>query len=229
MEKTKFQINLEYQQIAELVLQLGEEDLQKMQAELKKMLSGIKLEVTEDKLKNILLEIKKYFNEQLGKYTHKKTSKDWFFYGLGFSSDELGYVFGINIGFFYNSDINLYEKMGMNVLVRTNGEFSEIRQNFLHFFRQNLIHWANTPEKEYFTAERDGKGIEFGRYANLNTFENEQQIISFFKEGIDNFQQIYPKILESGNEIFSKVVRAAPPWKESILELCKKVESNLNL
>jgi len=225
MEKSNLQISLSYQQIADLVLQLSEEDSQKLRNELKKILSGLKFRVSEEKIRNILQDIKKYFNDKLGKYTHKKSSKDWFFYGLGFSTENLGYVFGFNIGFFYNSEINLYEKIGMNVLIRTDGEQVEIRNQYLNFFRQKLSTWSNTPEKDYFTLERDGKGIEIGRYAEIKSFETEEQILQFLKECVDGIHAIYPDIIYRSDNIFHKVVRAAPPWKEPIIELCKHTAS----
>ncbi len=221
MEKSNFQISLTYQQIADLVLQLSEEDSQKLRSELRKMLSGLKFRVSEEKIRTILQDVKKYFNDKLGKYTHKKSSKDWFFYGLGFSTENLGYVFGFNIGFFYNSDINLYEKIGMNVLIRTDGEQTEVRNQYLSFFRDKLKNWSNTPEKDYFTLERDGKGIEIGRYAEIKSFENEEEILQFLKDCVDGIHSIYPDIIENSDKIFPKVMRAAPPWKESLFELCK--------
>jgi len=222
MTASKFQISLSYEQILDLIHQLSEDDIEKLREELIKMRSISKLNISTERVKAILLDVKHYFSNKLGKFTHKKASKDWFFYGLGFSREDLGYVFGFNIGFFYKSEVNLYEKIGMNILVRTNGVNSIQRQKYLNFFRTKLTNWQNTPEANYYTVERDGKGIEFGRYADINEFNNEYEVLTFLYECIDGIHNIYKEIVNNEENIFEKIVRASPPWKETIIELCEK-------
>lgn len=222
MKTSKFQISLNYQQVLDLVLQLSERDTEKLRNELIQMNSLSKLDMSNEQLKSVLLDTKRYFGDKLGKYTHKKTSNDWNFYGLGFSKDDLGYVFGFNIGFFYKSDINLYKKVGMNVLIRTNGLNPEQRQEYLNFFRLKLSDWTNTPETNYYTVERNGKGIEIGRYVDISSFNTEDEISKYLYECIDGIHAIYKDIINQKNPIFEKVMRAAPPWKESLIDLCKK-------
>ncbi len=222
METSKFQVSLNYQQVLDVVHQLSETDTEKLREELIRMRSVSKLNISNERIKSILLDVKRYFGDKLGKYTHKKASKDWVFYGLGFSREDLGYVFGFNIGFFYKSEVNLYKKIGMNVLTRTNGLEPEQRQKYINFFRLKLKDWSNTPETSYYTVKRDEKGIEIGRYADINDFNNEVEVLKFLYECIDGINAIYEEIIKYEDNIFDNVVRAAPPWKEPITELCKK-------
>lgn len=226
METLSLKLNIEYSQVLDLVRQLPPNELDKLKNELSQMLSPKEIKNSQERLKAILIDVKHYFNNKLGKYTHKKHSKEWYFYALGFSRNDLGYAFGFNIGFFYNSKSNVYEKLGMSVTVRTNGGNKEERMKFLYFFRKKLNRWQSTPESEYYTVERDGKGIEIGKYSNLNNFKTDSEITDFLHECIDGIYNIYNEIIEA-KDLFGTIVRAAPPWKETIVELCKrKIEEN---
>lgn len=222
METSQFQISLNYNNVLDLVRQLSEDDTEKLREKLIRMRSVPKLKISNERVKSILLDVKRYFGDKLGKYTHKKASKDWSFYGLAFSREDLSYVFGFNVGFFYKSEVNLYKKIGMNVLIRTNGLEQEQRKKYLDFFRLKLSKWANVPETNYYTVERNGKGIEIAKYADINNFDNEVEVLKFLYECIDGMNEVYAEIANHKGSMFDKVVRAAPPWKEPIKELCKK-------
>jgi hypothetical protein len=170
--------------------------------------------------KKIFLGIKPYFKEKLGRYTHQRISDEWHFYSLGFVRDEMTYVFGINIGFFKKEVIpNMeYSHVGMNLLVRTNGLNPELRLEYYNFFKKNLQDWILSTEQPY-TSFRGGNGIEFPRLRNINSFRDDEQIIVFLKNSIDKINCIYPLIYENPESIFSHVVRAAPPWQDTILQI----------
>jgi len=175
-----------------------------------------------EKLISIFRDIKPYFKERLGKYTHQRVAGEWHFHGLAFVRDEMTYVFGINIGFFRLIENSSYSHVGMNVLVRTNGVNTELRLKIKDFFRENLKDWITSPEKPY-TSFRGGEGTEFPRYKLISEFETEEQILQFLYESIDVIhEKIYPKIIENHNEMFNFIVRAAPPWHESLIQYCKE-------
>ncbi len=178
-------------------------------------------DITQDFIIDVMRTIKPYFKEKLGKNTHKKSSDDWRFYGLAFTHPDMIYVFGINIGFFRRNDEEAYNYIGMNVLIRTNGENPERRHEILSFFRDHLNHWVNLPESDY-TSDRGGIGRELARYRHLESFADEEEIIEFLKECIDGIHAIYPKIVDN-SKLFDGIVRAAPQWDTALVEFCKSV------
>ncbi|MCF6241763.1 MAG: hypothetical protein L3J74_10515 [Bacteroidales bacterium] len=186
----------------------------------------IEIPIDRDRIRRIFQEVKPYFKQKLGKYTHQRISGDWHFHGLGFVNGDMTYVFGINIGFFKLSDQKHYSHAGMNVLVRTNGKNRELRLRYRDFFRKNLQEWMLDDEMVY-TSDRGGIGSEFPRYKALNEFETEEDIIDFIKECVDGIFAIYPKIAENPENLFDNVLRAAPPWHDTLVSLAKEqIEAN---
>jgi len=177
-------------------------------------------ELEKDRRKNIFFGIKNIFKEKLGKYTHQRISDEWHFYGLGFVRDEMTYVFGFNIGFFKKEVLPTldYSHVGMNVLVRTNGINPELRQMYSDFFSSNLKNWILQDPQEY-SSFRGGAGLEFARLKKISDFANNEEIILFLEECMLKLQRIYPFIMENPDGIFSHVVRAAPPWHDTLLQL----------
>lgn len=173
-----------------------------------------------DVRRKIFTSIKLPFKEKLGKYTHQRISDEWHFYGLGFVRDDMTYVFGFNVGFFKKDEKpNLeYSHVGLNVLVRTNGINLELREKYRHFFEENLKNWANNEITEY-TSFRGGNGVEFPRVRKISEFNSDEEIINFLIDGIEGIQKLYPLIAENPEGIFSHVVRAAPPWHDTLLQL----------
>lgn len=179
------------------------------------------LNIDEEFVKELLRDIKFYFKDRLGKNTHKKASEDWRFYGLAFTREDIIYVFGINIGFFREQNEENYNMLGMNVLVRTNGEKQSERRKYLEFFREQLKDWINRPEGVY-TSDRGGEGVEFARYKHIDEFESADEMKDFLKECVDNIHPVYYTIVENPDNIFDKVVYAAPQWQNGIIEFCKQ-------
>lgn len=177
--------------------------------------------IDRDSIRDTFIQIKPYFKSKLGKYTHQRISGDWHFHGLGFVNGEMTYVFGINIGFFKVSTKRHYSHVGMNLLVRTNGINRELRLQYRDFFRKYLVDWISDAEMIY-TSDRGGIGSEFPRYKALSEFENSQQIITFLQECIDGIYNIYPKIAENQDNLFDNVLRAAPPWHDSLIQIAKE-------
>ena len=56
--------------------------------------------MTKLEIKEVCRIIKPHFLEKLGKYTHKRVTEGWYYHALGFVKDGMGYLFGINLGFF---------------------------------------------------------------------------------------------------------------------------------
>jgi hypothetical protein len=177
--------------------------------------------IDRDSIRDIFVQIKPYFKSKLGKYTHQRISGDWHFHGLGFVNGDMTYVFGINIGFFKVSTKRHYSHVGMNVLVRTNGINRELRLLYRDFFRKNLIEWISDAEMIY-TSDRGGIGSEFPRYKALSEFENNEQVISFLEECIDGIYKIYQIIASNPENLFDGVLRAAPPWHDSLIQIAKE-------
>jgi hypothetical protein len=177
--------------------------------------------IDRDNIRDIFIQIKPYFKLKLGKYTHQRISGDWHFHGLGFVNGDMTYVFGINIGFFKVSTKRHYSHVGMNVLVRTNGINRELRLQYRDFFRKNLNDWISDAEMIY-TSDRGGIGSEFPRYRALSEFENNEQIISFLQECIDGIFKIYPVIATNPYNLFENVLRAAPPWHDTLIQVAKE-------
>jgi hypothetical protein len=180
--------------------------------------------VDRDRIRDIFIQIKPYFKVKLGKYTHQRISGDWHFHGLGFVNGDMTYVFGINIGFFKVSTKRHYSHVGMNVLVRTNGVNRELRLKYRDFFRKNLSDWISDAEMIY-TSDRGGIGSEFPRYKALSEFENDEQIISFLRECIDGIHKIYSIIAQNPDSLFDNVLRAAPPWHDSLVQITQEYSS----
>ena len=170
-----------------------------------------------DFIKNIFREIKPVFTEKLGKYTHQRISGDWHFHGLAFVKDEMTYVFGFNVGFFRRENDELFDHVGMNVLVRLEGPEEEIRNKFAEFFRENLKYWYNNEEQ--YSSFR-GTGSEFLKYKKLNEFKTEQEIIDFLTHCIVSLNVVYLEIIKNPENIFDNVLRAAYPWHDSIIDIC---------
>ena len=181
--------------------------------------------IDRDRIKNIFLEIKPYFKEKLGKYTHQRISGDWHFHGLGFVNGDMTYVFGINVGFFKVSAKKQYSHVGMNILVRTNGINRELRLKYRDFFRNNLQNWISEDEMVY-TSDRGGVGSEFPKYKNLNDFDSDEDVVNFIKESIDGINAIYIDIAQNSDSLFDNVLRAAPPWSDKLIKLAHKHSSS---
>ena len=109
----------------------------------------------------------------------------------------------------------------MNVLVRTNGINRELRLQYRDFFRKYLSDWISDAEMIY-TSDRGGIGSEFPRYKSLSEFENNDQIITFLQECIDGIFKIYPIIAQNPYNLFDNVLRAAPPWHDTIVQVTKE-------
>lgn len=177
---------------------------------------------------SIFRAIKPFFTEKIGKFTHQRITEDWHFRGLGFVRDDMTYVFGFNIGFFRKSaEKSNYEfdYVGSNVLIRTNGENEGLRLKYKDFFDKHLEKWILEKEDVY-TSFRGGVGIEFPRTKRLDSFENDEKIIEFLKDNILRLSDIWPYIASNPENIFSHVVRGAPPWDETLIEIALKRAAN---
>ncbi len=171
-----------------------------------------------ERIRYIFAEIKPYFKEKLGKYTHQRVSGDWHFHGLGFVNGDMTYVFGINIGFFKVSTKRGYSHVGMNLLVRTNGINRELRIKYRDFFRSRLKSWMSDDEMIY-TSDRGGIGSEFPKYKLISDFNSDDEIVEFLKECIDGINEIYPVISQNKGQLFDNVLRAAPPWHDRLIDI----------
>lgn len=173
-----------------------------------------------DSRRKIFSTIKPIFKDKLGKYTHQRISDEWHFYGLGFVRYDMTYVFGYNIGFFKKDIIPNaeYSHVGMNVLVRTNGINPELRNKYKEFFDVNLKDWVTDDINDY-TSFRGGIGVEFPRIKKFSSFENYDEVFEFLNVGITSLQNLYPLIYQNHESIFSHVVRAAPPWHDTLLQM----------
>lgn len=170
---------------------------------------------------SIFRAIKKYFNEKIGKFTHQKIEEDWHFRGLAFVRDDMTYVFGFNVGFFkktHGLEDYDFDYVGCNVLVRTNGVNASLRDKYKDFFESNLKSWILENENIY-TSFRGGIGIELPRILKLETFSGDEEIIDFLKDSISRLAEVWRPIASNPDNIFTNVVRGAPPWDETILEL----------
>lgn len=170
--------------------------------------------------RKIFQQIKPYFKQKLGKFTHQNNDDDWHFISLGFVREEMTYVFGINMGFFKKDDLkaDAYTDFGMNVLVRTNGENIDLRKKYNDFFAKYLADWTNRENGKY-TSFRGGAGTEYIRMKKISEFKTCQEMIDFLKDSIDKLSEIYKHVAPNPESIFSHVVRAAPPWHDTILEI----------
>lgn len=171
--------------------------------------------------------IKPTFKNKLGRYTHQRVSDNWHFIGLGFVREEMTYVFGINVGFFIKEELSQYPytDVGMNVLVRTNGINEDLRKKYKEFFQKYLADWSHSGQNSY-TSFRGGVGIELSRLRKISEFSDIEEIADFLKDSIKELSKIYPYIITNPENIFSHVVRAAPPWHDTILELALQNTNN---
>ncbi len=178
---------------------------------------------------SIFRAIKKYFNDKIGKFTHQKIEEDWHFRSLGFVRDDMTYVFGFNIGFFRKEQETPefeYDYVGCNVLVRTNGVNAALRQKYKDFFETNLEGWI-LQNKNIYTSFRGGIGVELPRLIRLESFSGDEEIIDFLKDSILRLAEIWRPIASNPDNIFTNVVRGAPPWDETILELALLNAANI--
>lgn len=169
-------------------------------------------------IKEVCRIIKPHFIEKLGKYTHKRVTEKWYYHALGFVKDGMGYLFGINIGFFNEFNENNYSDVGMNLTIRQNGKNPELRQKIHDFWAAELYDWINR-EPEKYESERGGIGIKFSRYQPIEDLKNIDEIVLFLKDSIDEFHVAYSKIAEEKSGLFNGVLRAAPPWDQPIIDL----------
>lgn len=175
--------------------------------------------MTKEQIRLLLQHVRPYFRERLGKFTHKRVSDDWYFHALGFVRDDMTYVFGFNLGFFGNNLQGGYTHVGMSITVRANGLSPEIRSLYLDFFGRELASWAHQPYTRYH-SDRGGEGLLITRYAAVDEI-SEEQIIEFLKRTIDDFRQIYPRIVAHPH-VFDSVMRAGMPWDEPIVSLARE-------
>lgn len=181
--------------------------------------------IDRERIRKVFLQVKPYFKEKLGRYTHQRISGDWHFHGLGFVNGDMTYVFGINIGFFKVSTKRNYSHVGMNVLVRTNGVNRDLRLKYREFFRNQLQSWISDDEMIY-TSDRGGIGSEFPNYKFISEFKSDQEIVEFLKSCIDGIYDIYPAIGENPNQLFENVLRAAPPWHDRLIDIAISHSNN---
>lgn len=183
----------------------------------------IETDEIKERRRKIITQIREYYTERLGKYTHQRISEDWHFYGLGFVKDEMQYVFGFNAGFFHKEDVpgQSYSHVGVNVLVRTNGSNPQLRTQYLKFFRHQLANWITNAECPYSTF-RGGVGVEFPHYRLISSFTHDDDIIEYVKNAIDGIAELYHVIAKNPDGIFDDVVCMIAPWDLSILDLAQK-------
>lgn len=183
----------------------------------------IEAEEIKERRRKIITQIRDYYTQRLGRYTHQRISEEWHFYGLGFVRDEMQYVFGFNAGFFRKQDVpgQAYSHAGVNVLVRTNGSNPQLRTQYLKFFRHQLANWITNQESN-FSSFRGGVGVEFPRYKAISSFSSDDEIVQYVKDGIDGIAELYHVIAKNPDGIFDNVVCMIAPWDESIIELAQK-------
>lgn len=221
MSKTDYKLKLEFDEVLELVSQLSDDEREKLIIEIEDMNKQTQINLTEERVKSILRSVRPFLSRNLGKYTHQKSSADWSFVGFAFTKKDLGYIFGINVGFFKKNKESLFRFAGMNILIRTNGGEEELRENVLNFFRTNLSDWSNQNEKIYAYPARGDEGIEVARYKSITDFKTQNEVTDYIKDSILKFHELYPKIIENA-ELFEDIVRAAPKWDENFVDICQQ-------
>lgn len=221
MSKENYKLGLNYENILELVRQLSDAEKSKLALEIDDSNHRVQIDLDEEKIKVVLRAVRPFLNHKLGKYTHQKSSSEWSFVGFAFTKKNLGYVFGINVGFFKKNEKTLFSYAGMNILVRSNGGETDFRNKILSFFRSNLEHWANQNERVYSYPARGDEGLEVARYKKLDDFHSIHSIVEYIQECIVEFHKIYPIIIENSG-LFEDVVRAAPKWDERFVDICKE-------
>jgi hypothetical protein len=183
----------------------------------------IESEEIKERRRRIIQSVREGFQNKLGKYTHQRISDEWFFYGLGFTREDMQYVFGFNAGFFKIEEIegHTYSHVGANVLVRTNGVNSELRTQYQKFFRHELVDWITEPEQGY-SSFRGGVGTVFPHYRGITTFYSDNQIIEYIEDAMDGILKVYNAISSNPDGIFNNVV-CMNSRNETILSLVKNV------
>lgn len=222
MSKDFYNLKLSYNSIVDIVKQLSYKQKEQLMKAIETINKNTKVVLNEEKIKSILREVRPFLSKNLGKYTHQKSSSDWSFVGFAFTKKDIGYVFGVNVGFFKKNKENLFTYAGMNVLIRTNGGEDILRGKILNFFRANLNGWSNQNEKIYSYPARGDEGIELARYKKIEHFASERQIINYIEDSILQFRELYPKIIKN-EDLFRQIVRAAPKWDEEFIEICNKI------
>lgn len=174
----------------------------------------------------IFRAVKHHFIDTIGKFTHHKYEPDFHFRGLAFVKGEMTYVFGLNIGFF-RVDKSLpeysYDFLGANVLIRTNGDNTDLRNKYRIFFEKNLQDWI-MGDKSTYAGPRGDFGILLPHYAKIEEFQDDLQRIEFIKTAITKLSTIYDYIIGDKTDIFANVVRGNPPWDETIIEIAKEIK-----
>ncbi len=173
------------------------------------------------RVKRIFEQIEPFFTEKLGTYTHQRISGEWHFRGLAYVRDEMTYIFGFNLGFFKEEKMNQYEKVGMNVLIRTNGINKKLRMKYADFFCEKLKTWYFNISQ--YSSFRGGTGIELERYKKISDFDTDEQMIDYLKECINGLHSVYEHINENPDNIFDDVLRGAFPWHDTIFDVADKV------
>lgn len=183
----------------------------------------IESEEIKERRRKIIQSVRECFQNKLGKYTHQRISDEWFFYGLGFTREEMQYVFGINAGFFKVEEIEgyTYSHIGVNALVRTNGINPELRSQYQKFFRHELTDWITEPEQGY-SSFRGGVGTIFPHYRGITTFFSDTQMIEYIENAMDGILKLYHAIANNPDGIFNNVV-CMNSRNEGILTLVKNV------
>ena len=182
--------------------------------------------INTERIRQIFKAVKPVFKEKIGTYTHQRISGDWHFRGLAYVRGDMTYIFGFNLGFFKNDGKKDYEKVGMNVLVRTNGISENLRKRYAEFFENNLKNWYT--KKSKYTSFRGGEGVELQRYIDLKDIKSDDEIIEFLEKSIEELSSVYEKIAENPDGIFDDVLRGAFPWHDTIFDICKLVSTENN-
>ena len=167
-------------------------------------------------IKEIFKLVKPLFISKLGKYTHQRVDWGWHFHGLAYVKDEMTFVFGFYIGFFKSENKKEYDNVGMNVLVRNDGDTTGLRNKYVDFFRKNLKNWYYG--EDTYSSHR-GNGSEFRRYKKIESFKNQEEIVKFLNESISELHKIYSVIIKNEDNIFDDVLRASYPWHDSIIDI----------
>lgn len=173
---------------------------------------------------HIFREVKHYFIDKIGKFTHHKYEPEYHFRGIAFVLGEMTYLFGFNIGFYRTNTLSQlyeYDTVGANMLIRTNGINEPLRIKFKEFFEKHLKDWTLGSKTSY-TGPRGDVGILLPRYKDMYYFSNDQQIIEFFKKSIEQYSQVFKFIKANPEGIFNNVVRANPPWDEFLIDLANQ-------
>ncbi len=224
MENKNVELTLEFEQVLALVKQLPKNKIK----EIKQVLSNKTPEIitsstdglNEAEVKQLATDIQSDFESKLGKFTYKKISDSRFIRGMSFNCGDMGFVFSINISFTKNIDENLYNQLGMNLIIKTNGKNNSLRNKFIQFFETNLKNWQNQKKQHKSLPEPNISSLEIGRYKKIADFNNEQEMKEFLQKSIDGIHKLYPLIREDKEKIFAEVVRSASPMGTKLIDIC---------